>query len=82
MKLLVVFRGRLNAAGGLTRWTARSAYTAYIIHPFFVVCGTYFLTYVDADPLLKFPILCLMAVTSCFLVSNLIRQAPLLRRIL
>jgi hypothetical protein len=82
MKLLLVFRNRFNRANGLTRRMARSAYAAYILHPFFVVCGTFLVAGLDVDPLLRFVILCPLAVASCFAVSNVIRQAPLLRKIL
>jgi hypothetical protein len=82
MKLLTMFRDRLNSENGVTRRMARSAYTAYIIHPFFVVFGTYLFVGLPLDPLIKFIILCPLAVSACFVVSNVIRQAPLLRRVL
>jgi len=82
MKLLVLFRARCNRENGATRRMARSAYTAYILHPFFVVCGTYLVTHLPVDPLVRFVALCPLAVGTCFLVSNAVRQAPLLRRIL
>jgi surface polysaccharide O-acyltransferase-like enzyme len=82
MKLLLVFRNRFNRENGLTRRMARSAYTAYIIHPYFVVCGTFLFVGLPLDPLTKFIALCPLVVAACFVVSNVIRQAPLLRRVL
>ncbi len=82
MKLLVLFRTRCNGENGVTRRMARSAYTAYILHPFFVVCGTYLVTHLPVDPLVRFVALCPLAVGTCFAVSNAVRQAPLLKRIL
>jgi len=82
MKLLLVFRNRYNRENGLTRRMARSAYTAYIIHPYFVVCGTFLFVGLPLVPLIKFAALCPLAVAACFAVSNVIRQAPLLRRVL
>jgi len=82
MKLLLVFRNRFNEENGLTRRMARSAYTAYIIHPYFVVCGTFLFVGLPLDPLIKYTALCPLAVAACFAVSNVIRQTPLLRQVL
>lgn len=82
MKLLTLFRDRLNTENWLTRRMAKSAYTAYIIHPYFVVCSTFLVANVSLDPLLKFLVASPLAVSSCFLVSDVVRRAPLLRRIL
>ena len=82
MKLLLVFRNRFNTENGLTRRMARSAYTVYIIHPYFVVCGTFLFVGLPLDPMIKYMALCPLAIATCFIVSNVIRQAPLLRRVL
>ncbi len=82
MKLLMVFRNRCTMENRLTRAMAKSAYTAYIIHPFFVVCGTYLFVGLPLDPLLKFVIISPLVVASCFFISNILRQTPLLRRVL
>jgi glucans biosynthesis protein C len=60
---------------------SRSAYTAYIIHPFLVVCGTALVGRLTVDPLLRFPMLCVLAVTSTFALSDVIRRVPGLSRI-
>ena len=82
MKLLVLFRDRFNRAGRLSRSLSRSAYTTYILHPFFVVVGTYWLSEAAIPPLLKFLVLTVLATTACFAVSDVVRRAPLLRKIL
>jgi len=82
MKLLLLFRRRANIENALTRALARSAYTAYILHPFFVISGTYLLLHLPAGPFLRFLALCPLAIASCFAVSDLVRRAPALRRIL
>ena len=82
LSLLVLFRERFAMQGGLGRRMARSAYTAYIIHPFFVVCGTALVAQLPIDPLFRFPILCALAVSSTFALSDVIRRAPGLARIL
>ncbi len=80
--LLVLFRERFATQGGLARRMARSAYTAYIIHPFPVVCGTALVARIPVDPLLRFPVLCVLAVSSTFALSDVIRRVPRLARIL
>lgn len=82
MKLLVMFRNRFNSENLITRSMARSAYTVYIIHPFFVVSLTFLFVGLPLDPLVKFLALCPLAIVSCFFVSNIVRQIPLLRRVL
>ena len=82
MKLLAVFKDRNNKENWLSKRMAKSAYTAYITHPYFVVCSTLLLANISLDPLIKFLALCPLAVLTCFLVSDVIRRAPLLRRIL
>jgi hypothetical protein len=82
MKLLVLFRERLAAQGEIARRLARSAYTAYIIHPVFVVCGTALLATLPLAPLLQFLALASLAVLSSFAVADVIRRAPGLDRIL
>jgi len=59
----------------------RSAYTAYIIHPFFVVTGTWLLSRLGLHPLLAFALLCLLAVTTTYAVSDLVRRLPGVRRV-
>jgi glucan biosynthesis protein C len=80
--LLVLFRERFATQGALARRMARSAYTAYIIHPFFVIGGTALVARLPLDPLLRFPVLCALAVSVTFAVSDVIRRAPGLARIL
>ena len=82
MKLLLVFRKRLNRENRLSKTLARSSYTAYILHPFFVVYGTYLMTHLPLDPMLRFLIHAPLAIATCYFVSNLIWRAPLLRRVL
>jgi glucan biosynthesis protein C len=82
MRLLVAFRQHVAEQGSLARRMARSAYTAYIIHPFFVVCATALLARLPLPPLLQFLALCPLAVIPCFAASDGIRRLPGLARIL
>jgi hypothetical protein len=80
--LLVLFRERFATQGALARHVTRSAYTAYVIHPFLVVCGTALVARLAVDPLLRFPVLCGLAVISTFALSDVVRRIPGLARIL
>jgi glucan biosynthesis protein C len=80
--LLVLFRERYARQGALARRLTRGAYTAYIIHPFPVVCGTALVARIPVDPLLRFPVLCALAVSVTFALSDVIRRIPVLARIL
>ena len=82
MSLLVWYRDRFATQGSLARRMSRSAYTAYIIHPFFVVCGTALVARIPLPPLLRFLVLCGFAVPATFALSDVIRRAPGLARIL
>lgn len=81
LKLLSAFMSRFREQTSLRARASKSAYTVYIIHPFFVVVGTWWLAAAPMDPLLKFAVLSPVAVLSCFAVSDLVRRAPFVRRI-
>jgi glucan biosynthesis protein C len=80
-KLLMLFRDRFRRETPLLARASRSAYTVYIIHPFFVVTGTWLLATSPPDTLLKFALLCPAAVLSCFAAADLVRRAPLVRKV-
>ncbi|MCW5892992.1 MAG: acyltransferase family protein [bacterium] len=80
--LLVLFRERWATQGRLARRLSRGAYTAYIVHPFFVVAGTALVALLPPQPLLRFVVLCALAVPATFAVADGIRRLPGLSRIL
>lgn len=82
MKLLTLFRARWNHASAMSRRLALSAYTSYIIHPFFVIAATHLARNWPLPPLLLFLALSPFVVAACFFAANLIRQAPLLNKVL
>lgn len=82
MKLIVLFRDRLNGTNAAIRAMAASAYTVYIIHPFFVILATWLIAGLPLPILVMFGVVSLLSVSSCFLAANVIRKLPLLRRIL
>jgi hypothetical protein len=80
--LLVLFRERRATQGATARRLSRSAYTAYIVHPFFVIAGTALVARLPAEPLVRFVALCAMSVPATFAAADVIRRLPGLRRIL
>lgn len=81
-RLVVLFRARFARQTPLSARMARNAYTAYILHPLFVVPMTALLAELPGGPLVHFVLLCPLSVVSCFAVSDLVRRLPGLRQIL
>lgn len=82
LALLWVFREKLAGTGPLPHGMARSAYTAYILHPVFVIAATELVVQFPSTPFVHFMLLCPLAVVSTFVVSEGVRRLPLLNRIL
>ena len=79
--LLHSFRERFDRGGPLRARAARSAYTAYIIHPFFVVVGTWLLAGLPIPVLARFGLLSAAAVLATFAVSDVVRRIPGVRHV-
>lgn len=82
MKLLVIFREHFNRTNALTARLSKSAYTVYILHPFFVVAATRLAKDLPLPPLALVLIVCPLVLMVGFSCANLIRQAPLLNKVL
>ncbi len=82
MKLLVVFRKRFNSMNAYAKGLSKSAYTVYIVHPFFVVVATMLAKDLPLPPLALVLIVCPIVLIAVFACSDVIRQAPLLNKIL
>lgn len=82
MQLLALFRAHFNRANAFSRFAARGAYTAYILHPFFVILGTRMLEQSSLGPIANFLVLSVTATVSCFAFAGIVCRAPLLQRIL
>ena len=80
--LLKAFQRRYAAQTNVLVSMASSAYTVYIIHPVFLVVGSYLLHGFDAHPLIKFVILAASSTVTTFAAGNLIRRLPGANRIL
>ena len=79
--LLRSFQEYFDRDGPLRARAARSAYTAYIIHPFFVVVGTWLLAALPIPVLARFGLLGAAAVVATFAVSDAVRRIPGVRRV-
>ncbi|HPO13074.1 MAG TPA: acyltransferase family protein [Candidatus Hydrogenedentes bacterium] len=82
MKLLLIFRERINRPTALTARLSKSSYTVYILHPFFVVVATWLAKDLPLPPLLIILIVCPLVLGVAFACSNVIRQVPLLNKVL
>ena len=80
--LSVLFRKRLNHQGAIARAASASSYTTYIIHTPVIILVALALRHIALYPLLKFVLVTLIAVPTCFLLANGIRKLPLARKIL
>ena len=74
--LIYLFRRHWNAQGRLAVFLSRNAYTAYLIHGIVIVMIALAFQSVALYPLLKWVVVSLVAVPSCFLLSGLIRKIP------
>ncbi len=82
ISLLIWFRKRYNHQGSLAKAMSASAYTVFIIHAPVAVLVALALSGISLYPLIKFPLVALIVVPLCFLLSNYIRKLPLARSIL
>ena len=82
MKLIVLFRDRFDYATAFTKSMAKSSYTAYISHAFFIVIATYLFTFFSLGRLPEILLMWPVAVIPCFLFADIVRRAPLLNKVL
>lgn len=82
MKLLMFFRARINHTTALSAPLSKSSYTAYILHPFFVILATYLAKDIPLPPLAIVLIICPLVLIVTFVCSNFIRQIPPLNKVL
>jgi glucan biosynthesis protein C len=82
MGLLALFRQKFNRQGKLTEAMSASSYTAYIIQTPVLVFFALAIRHVTMHPLLKFALASVVLVPLCFGIANIVRRAPLARRIM
>ena len=82
MKLVQLYRDRFNKSTPFTKRMAKSSFTAYISHAYFIVVPTYLFTFFSLGRIPEILLMWPVAVIPCFLAADGIRRLPLLRRIL
>jgi glucans biosynthesis protein C len=82
MKLIQFYRDHFNWTTPLTRRLAKSSYTAYITHAYFIVVPTWLFTFFSLGRIPEVLLMWPVAVIPCFLCADGMRRLPLLRRIL
>jgi len=80
--LITLFRHFLNGQGGFGRFLSQHSYTVYVIHIPIVVFLGVALKGIELEPLLKFGMVAVIAVPTCFAVAYIVRKIPLASRIL
>jgi glucan biosynthesis protein C len=80
--LTVLFRKKFNNQGRLSKEMSASAYTVYVFHAPIIVFLAVSLQGIVLNPLLKFILVAPLAVGVCFILSNYIRQIPVVKNIL
>lgn len=80
--LLGIFREKWDLQASLAKKLSASAYTVYIIHPLVLIFLSLSFRPLDIYPPVKFLLLAPVALVFCFVLANLIRQAPYARKIL
>jgi glucan biosynthesis protein C len=80
--LLFFFRERFNETSPRLKWMAASVFTVYIIHQTILFALNVFFISVSIPTIVKFVIVSLIAVPTCFLLAVLIRKIPYAKRVL
>ena len=82
LAVIVLFRRFFNGQGRLGRFLSQHSYTVYIIHIPIIVYLAFALRGIELWPLLKFGMMAVMVVPTCFVVAYIVRQIPGASRIL
>lgn len=80
--LLYFFRERLCETSPRLKWMAASVYTVYIVHQMVLFALNVFFISVPIPTILKFVVVSLIAIPTCFVLARLIRRIPLAKRVL
>jgi surface polysaccharide O-acyltransferase-like enzyme len=80
--LVYFFRERLHRAGPFARSMAANVYTVYIVHQTVLYTLQVLMLPVRIPTIVKYVVVCLIAVPLCFALSSLIRRIPYAKRVL
>ena len=79
---LTFFRRFLNRDSSFGRFLSQQSYAVYIIHIPIIVFIAVALKEIDLEPLLKFGMVSLIVVPTCFVVAYILRKIPGVSRVL
>ena len=82
ISIIYFFKKRLNRQNNLFGSLYKSAYTVFIIHPLIIVPLSYSIKGLEIHPLIKFSIVAAVSIPLSFIIGNIIRKMPFLKRIL
>jgi len=80
--LLPLFHRFFNGQGRFGRFLSQHSYTVYIIHIPIIVFLAYALREIELAALLKFGMVAIIVVPTCFIVAYIVRKIPLASRVL
>jgi peptidoglycan/LPS O-acetylase OafA/YrhL len=80
--LIPIFRGLLNRESKIGRFLSQHSYAVYVFHIPIVVFLAYALRGIALAPLLKFGLVSLIVVPTCFVVAAVVRKVPFAARVL
>ena len=82
ISIIYLFKKKLNRQNNLFTSLYKSAYTVFIIHPLIIVPLSYCIKDLEIHPLIKFSIVAAVSIPLSFIIGNIIRKIPFLKRIL
>ena len=82
ISIIYFFKKKLNRRNNLFGSLYKSAYTVFIIHPLIIVPLSYSIKELDIHPLIKFSVVAIISIPLSFIIGNIFRKIPFLKRIL
>ncbi len=82
ISIIYFFKKILNRQNYLSGSLYKSAYTVFIIHPLIIVPLSYSIKGLDIHPLAKFSVVAIISIPLSFMIGNIIRKMPFLKKIL
>ena len=80
--IIYFFKKKLNRQNNFLVSLYKSTYTVFIIHPLIIVPLSYSIKELEIHPLIKFSIVAIISIPLSFIIGNIIRKIPFLKRIL
>ena len=82
ISIIYLFKNKLNRQNNFFGSLYKSAYTVFIIHPLIIVPLSYSIKELEIHPLIKFSLVAIISIPLSFIIGNIIRKTPFLKRIL